>query len=87
MKRQQTVVMMTTLDTTPTAAQNAARRYMRHGFDSPKLQRQTCRAMRFFHACNTPLRNLLWVARGGGLMPAGIVWPVCQPAFCRPPCV
>lgn len=88
MKRRPTVVMMTTLDTTPTAAQNAARRYMRHGFDSPKLQRQTCRAMRFFHACNTPLRNLLWAARGRG---AYARWVRCiqsvNPSFCRPPCV
>lgn len=50
----------------PPLRRRAARRYMRHGFDSPKLQRQACRAMRFFHACNTPLRKLLWMARGRG---------------------
>jgi len=56
MKRQPTVVMMTTLDTTATAAQNAARRYTRHGFDSPE-ERQQCRTSRFFCALVLPFNG------------------------------
>ena len=88
MKRQPTVVTMTTLDTTPTAAQNAARRYMRHGVGSPETNGRHAAQCGFFMPAIPLCGTFYGWQGGGGLMPAGFVVSslstrpfVARPAF------
>lgn len=78
MKRRPTVVMMTTLDTTATAAQNAARRYMRHGVGSPERKGITYAAHRGFFA---PLLRPFYGEQGREAYACWFTFsPVFQPA-------
>lgn len=85
MKRQPTVVTMTTLDTTPTAAQNAARRYMRHGFDSPETNGRHAALCGFFMPA-IPLCGTFYGWQGaGGLCPLVSFGQSVNPPFVARP--